>query len=143
MALLLVAIAGILQFAAQFAGLGLFAFKGLLPGSILFEAGYNLEIPIGVGNLLKSNGFVLVEPSVMSQLMSLGLIIEALGCRRAGYLAAFTAGLLLSFSGTGWIVLGAFVIGVAFVMGGRGLLIAGGVVAMLGMGRGRLRHRGA
>lgn len=132
-ALMLVAVAGILEFFAQFAGLRVFAFTGLLPDKILFEEFYNVEIPVGTGDMLKSNGFVLVEPSVFSQLMAVGLIIEAVSRRRLGYLAAFVAGLLLSFSGTGWIVLAAFVLGSAVVMGWRGLLIAGGVVGALGM----------
>lgn len=132
-ALMLIAIAGIVQFAAQFVGVHLFAFTGLVPDSLLIENGYNLEIPIGIGSLLKANGFVLVEPSVLSQLMSVGLIIEAVGRRRMPYLAAFTAALLLSFSGTGWIVLASFLIGAPVLMGRRGLMIAIGVVLLLGV----------
>ena len=128
-----IALAGILQFLAQFFGLGLFAFTGLLPDSILYESGYNLQILVGVGEVLKSNGFVLVEPSVFSQLMALALIIEAMGRRRLPYLAVFIAGLLLSFSGTGWIVLGAFVVGSMIGAGWRGLLIAVGVLIALGI----------
>lgn len=128
---LLVAVAGIIQFFAQFIGLRLFAFSGLFPETMLYELGYNLVIPVGVGDLLKANGFVLLEPSVYSQLMALALIIEALAFRRLGFLIAFTTGLLLSFSGTGWIVLGAFVLGSVIGMGGRGLLIASGVTVIL------------
>ena len=130
-ALMVIACAGVLQFIAQFFGLGLFSFTGILPDSLLFEAGYNLEIPLGIGDILKSNGFLLVEPSVLSQLMALGIIIEASGARRPPFLVAFVAGLLLSFSGTGWIVLGAFVAGSAIAMGKRGLIIALGVVVAL------------
>lgn len=128
---LIVAISGVIQFFAQFFGLGLFAFSGWLPETMLYELGYNLVIPVGVGDLFKANGFVLLEPSVYSQVMALALIIELLVFRRIGFLVAFTMGLLLSFSGTGWIVLGAFLLGSMIGMGGRGLLIASGVVLVM------------
>ena len=136
LALVLVAAAGILQFCAQFAGLRLFAFSGLLPDSILVESGWNLSIPSGVGDLLKANGLVLVEPSVFSQFTAIGLILEAMISRRPLYLAIFVVGLLLSFSGTGWIVLAAFLVGSAIGLGWRGLLIALGVAALLAMALG-------
>ncbi len=106
--LAIIAVLGIAQFAAQFAGLRLFAFTGLLPANLLLEQGYNLEIPVGIGDILKSNGLFLIEPSVFSQFMAVGLMIELLTARRALYFALFTAGMLLSFSGTGWIVLASF-----------------------------------
>jgi hypothetical protein len=126
-----IAIAGILQFCAQFIGVELFAFTGILPNSILVEAGYNLQIPIGVGSLLKSNGFFLIEPSTFSQVMTMGLIIEILAFKRVAYLALFIAGLLLSFSGTGWIVLGSFIIAAGLAMGWRGIAIAGATIILL------------
>jgi hypothetical protein len=128
---MLVALAGLLQFAAQFAGLRLFSFTGVLPDAVLFEQNYNLVIPVGIGELLKSNGFFLVEPSVFSQLMALALIIELLLLRRPLYFAAFAAGLMLSFSGTGWIVIAAFVVTAPLGMGRRGLVLAVIVVVLL------------
>lgn len=129
----IVAIAGAIQFAAQFAGISIFAFTGLLPDSILFESLYHLQIPLGVGDLLKSNGFFLIEPSTFSQVMAIALIAEILAFRRPAYLALFVGGLLLSFSGTGWIVLGAFVLAAAIGMGGRGIAIAVATVVVLGL----------
>jgi len=128
---MLVAIAGLLQFCAQFVGLRLFSFTGLLPDAALFEQGYHLEIPVGIGELLKSNGFFLVEPSVFSQLMALALIIELVVLRRPLYLAAFAVGLLLAFSGTGWIVIATFVVAAPLGMGRRGLVLAAVVVVLL------------
>jgi len=129
--LAIIAIAGILQFALQFVGLGLFAFTGLLPAGILYETGWNLQIPVGIGSILKSNGFFLVEPSVFSQFMGIGLIIEALTLRRVRFLALFALGLLLSFSGTGWIILLGFG-ATAFVgLGRRGLVIGLGALLIL------------
>jgi hypothetical protein len=125
-----IAIAGVLQFAAQFIGLSLFSFTGILPDSILYEKGYNLQIPI-VSGLYKSNGFFLVEPSVFSQFMALALAIEITAFKRLDRLCLFAAGLMLSFSGTGWIVLGCFIVAVAFGMGARGVALAAATVAML------------
>lgn len=134
----MIAVAGLLQFAAQFVGISIFAFSDFLPKSILFEAGYNLKIGAGLGLLYKSNGFFLVEPSVFSQVMAMALIIEILAFRRVRYLILFITGLLLSLSGTGWIVLASFVLATGVGMGKRGLVIAFGtlfaITLALGLG---------
>jgi hypothetical protein len=122
--LALIAVAGIIQFLLQFVGAGLFSFTGLLPDRILYEAGYNLVIPVGIGDVLKSNGFFLLEPSIFSQAMAMALMLEILTTRRAWLLALFLAALVLSFSGTGWIVLATFLLTVAGRLGRRGVLIA-------------------
>ncbi len=129
--LAIIAIAGILQFVAQFAGLRLFSFAGLVPERLLYETGYNVTIPVGIGEVLKSNGFFLIEPSVFSQFMALGLIIEVLSARRAATLALFAIGLLLSFSGTGWIVLAAFGLTAFLGLGRRGAVIGLGALLIL------------
>jgi hypothetical protein len=129
----LIAIAGLLQFCAQFIGLPLFSFRGLVPDAALFEDGYNLAIPFGIGSLLKSNGFFLLEPSIFSQFMAMGLAVEILTARRWRFLSLFAAGLIVSGSGTGWLVIGAFVISVAFGMGLRGVAIAVAVIAIFGV----------
>ena len=128
-----IAAAGLAQFAAQFAGAALFAFTGLLPASLLIEHDYNLIIPLGVDHLLKSNGFFLVEPSTFSQIMALALVIEALSLRRRAWLLLFAGGLLVAFSGTGWIVLAAFLLVALLAMGLEGLAIAGGILVLLGV----------
>jgi hypothetical protein len=125
--LAIIATAGILQFILQFAGLGLFSFSHILPERILYEANYNLEIPVGIGDALKANGFFLLEPSIFSQAMAMALIIETLATRRPWFLALFAAGLLLSFSGTGWIVLLSFLATVGARLGGRGVAVAAGL----------------
>lgn len=129
----LVAAAGILQFLAQLVGIRVFSFSGILPAAILIEFGFNVEIQSGIGSLLKANGFFLVEPSVFSQIMALGLIVNLLAFRQAGYICLFVAGLLLSFSGTGWIMLAAFVLGTGASMGLRGLMLAAMMLALLGL----------
>lgn len=131
--LALVAIAGIIQFAVQVVGIRLFSFRGIVPSALLFEDGYNLQIPVGFGNLFKSNGFFMLEPSVFSQMMALALMFEILVLKRTRVLALFASGLLLSMAGTGWIVLAAFVASVAFSMGRRGVIVSVVTLVMLGL----------
>jgi len=131
--LAVIAVCGILQFCAQFLGLHLFRFTGLLPDRWLLEIGYNLEIPVGVGAVVKSNGFFLLEPSIFSQTMALGLIAEMITFRRPVYFALFAGGLALSFSGTGILVLACFFLFAAPSLGGRGLAaitVGAGVLAV-------------
>jgi len=116
-----IAVAGLVQFILQFVGISFFAFSGVVPERLLIEEQYAVTIPIDRG-LNRSNGFFLVEPSVFSQFMAIGVIVEALYFRRAAYLALFFAALLASVSGTGWMVLGSYIIVLAVSSGGRGLL---------------------
>jgi hypothetical protein len=125
--LIAIAAAGIIQFIVQFAGLSLFSFSGLVPNALLLETGFNVVIPVGIGTLNKANGFFLLEPSIFSQAMAMGLIIEILTLRRLLFLSVFTIAILLAFSGTGLLVLAAFVISVAARLGIRGVVI--GVVS--------------
>lgn len=122
--LAIVAVAGLLQFALQTVGLALFSFRGLVPAGLLFEDGYNLIIPLGYGALFKANGFFMLEPSIFSQFMALGLIIEVLTARRVGIAVLLLLALLSSASGTGWIVLASFLISAGFTMGLRGVATA-------------------
>ena len=130
-----VAAAGVLQFAAQFVGLGLFSFEGVVPSAVLFEKGYNPRIPIA-GSLFKSNGFFLVEPSVFSQFMALALAIELVSFKRPALLCLFAAGFMLSFSGTGWFVLAGFVAAATAGMGARGVVLAAATLATLALAAG-------
>lgn len=121
LALAAIAVAGLVQFVVQFAGLSFFAFTGTVPDDLLIEEQYAVVIPIDRG-LFRSNGFFLVEPSVFSQFMAVGVIVEALYFRRAVFLALFFAALLSSVSGTGWMVLGSYIAVLAISAGRRGLL---------------------
>lgn len=132
--LAIIAIAGIVQFSAQFAGISIFSFREIVPDKLLFEDGYNLQIPIGTSGYFKSNGFFLLEPSVFSQFMALGLSIEILVLRRVRYIGLLLAGLIVSLSGTGWIILGSFILAVAVGMKGRGIVMALATVTLLGTG---------
>ncbi len=121
LALAALAVAGLAQFVLQFVGLSFFSFVGIVPDQFLIEEQYNVTIPIDRG-LNKSNGLFLVEPSVFSQFMAVGVVVEALYFRRAAFLALFFAALLFSMSGTGWMVLGSYIVVLAISAGRRGLV---------------------
>ncbi len=129
--LAIVAVAGMLQFAAQFAGIRVFSWRGFVPAAFLFEDGYNPMIPLGFANAYKANGFFLLEPSIFSQFMALALIVELLVGKRLGYILLFVTGLALSGAGTGWIVLVAFVGSAAFTLGRRGTVVAAVTLVVL------------
>jgi len=98
---------GIVQFAAQFVidGRQIILFFRLVPEFLLArdaQLGSNTIIPITQGSsLIKSNGVFLAEPSTMSQIAALGILIEVLEFRRPRYLFLLALGLLMSYSGTG------------------------------------------
>jgi hypothetical protein len=129
--LLVVAVSAVLQFAAQFV-LGaewMFPFDRLLPEP-LFIPGFNLVIEIG-GGMVKSTGLWLLEPSHLSQLMAVGLIVEFAQFRRPLVVATLVAGLGLSFSGTGIVLLAAFLPFLLIARGLGGWLVAGLALAAL------------
>ena len=129
----LIAIAGLIQFVAQFGGLSMFSFKSILPDNLTYENGYHVEVPIGIGtgNYFKSNGFFLLEPSICSQLMAMALCAEILVLARPRYVVLFLVALVVSLSGTGWLILGSFVITIAIGMKVRGLLLALATIGLL------------
>jgi len=106
--LVIVAAAGVLAFIGQFVGLTLFTFSHLVPARWLIERQYAVVIPLPGTSILRANGFFLVEPSVFSQFMAVGIVIEWLTFRRLPRMLLFLTGLLTSVSGTGWLVLATF-----------------------------------
>ena len=102
----------VVQFVAQFVvdGRELINFYGMVPdfllGSRFEDGGMHTIIPItSESSLLKSNGIFLVEPSVLSQITAVGILIEVLEFRRPRYLLVMALGLLMAYSGTGLMLL--------------------------------------
>lgn len=120
--LILVAVAGIIEFVCQFVGIQLFSFQGIIPDNFLVEYLFAVATPMGNG-MLRSNGFFLVEPSVFSQYMAIAITIEALYVGRPKWMMVFFAGVVLSVSGTGWMVLGIAVLQSAITAGRRGIVM--------------------
>ncbi len=105
----LIAICGILQFFGQFVIGKTYAFpiENLVPNQFVIK-GFNYLNPLYYGSsVLKTNGIFLLEPSTFSQLMAIGLLMEMMTRARIARLALFTLAIILSYSGTGLIVLAA------------------------------------
>lgn len=103
----LLAVGGILQFLLLLAGGTALAFPidKYLPTDFQ-TAGYNSIAPLFYGsNTYKSTGFVMLEPSFFSQLTALGLLAEIVGKMRLLRLAAYAGAMILSYSGTGMLIL--------------------------------------
>lgn len=75
-------------------------------------------------NYMKPNAIFLLEASFVSQYIALGLIIELIFFGRIGRLLLLVAGLLLSFGGTGLVLVGACAPFLVFRMSPRVLIIA-------------------
>ncbi len=131
--MLFVGAAGILQFFAQFAGVSIFSFSDYgVPIRFTQEyTFYNTVQTAGASSsVIKSNGFFLLEASIYSQMMALALCIELVYFQRLRHLAVFGLGLIVSVSGTGWMVMGAFVVGAVVSMGARGAAIGAGALGI-------------
>ena len=122
------AVAGIVQFFAQFVihGPWLFDITSLVPEALRNSGTFNTVIPVGSFN--KANGFFFREPSGFSFFMALALISEVVTHRRVARIACYTLALLLTYSGTGILVL---LIGTCYPLG-RKTFVRLGVVACVG-----------
>jgi hypothetical protein len=93
--------------------------------------GYMYVQPIKYGmTLMKPNAVFLFEASFVSQYVALGLIIELIFFGRIGRMLLLTAGLLLSFAGTGLALIAACAPFLIFRMSPRILLVAVVVAAV-------------
>jgi hypothetical protein len=106
---LILALCGIAQFAGQFVtGYEMLFPIDQLPDGLLL-GGYHNLIPLGSSGLYKSNGIFLTEPSELSQNLAIAIIIEFLFVRRFLQrllrLFILAAGMAVSFSGTGLVLL--------------------------------------
>ena len=109
--MLLLSCLAVAQFGAQFVvdGRKLIMFFGMIPDFLLGffnRGGENTIHPLTYGSsILKSNGLFLAEPSTLSIMTALGILIEVLEFRRSRHLVLMTLGLLVSYSGTGVLIL--------------------------------------
>ncbi|HVY36995.1 MAG TPA: hypothetical protein VHM31_03650 [Polyangia bacterium] len=100
----LCAVAGIAQFALQFAGIRWFQFTQMLPplSPLLVETHYAFNATLAYGSpILRSNGFFLLEPSMFSQLLAIAVCVEFFVKRRFRFLPVYGLAYAVSFSGTG------------------------------------------
>jgi hypothetical protein len=102
-----IAIAGVLQFVLQFVAGSAAAFpiEHFVPDAYRTQ-GYNDMAVLSYGShIYKATGFVMLEPSYFCQLCALGLTAELVHKSRAWRLMAYVAAIVVSYSGTGLLVL--------------------------------------
>jgi hypothetical protein len=122
--------AGIAQFAAQFVVKAdwLFNFSPYLPPVLRSADGYN--VVIAVGERVKSNGFFFKEPSLFSIVLALGILLELSTAKRWLRLAPMALALMLTYSGSGLLVLA---VGLLFPLRLRTVLRLLGAAVVAGM----------
>jgi hypothetical protein len=101
---LALALLGIFQYGAQFAGLHISSLSSLIPQlkPFLLEDFFNSNAILEYGsNIVRSNGIFLGEPSSFSQLIVIAASIEIVVKKRFKFLPVYAAAYLTSFSGTG------------------------------------------
>jgi hypothetical protein len=99
-----IAAMGIVQWLVQFAGIRIFSFMVTVPAlrPVLVESQFNFNPLMHYGStILRSNGFVLLEPSILSQTLALAVVVDYFILGRVKYLPLYGASYLLTFSGTG------------------------------------------
>ena len=104
----LCAILGIIQYLLQFVGLPLFSFMLAFPAlkPILVEPLFNYQPWVAYGSTtLRSNGFFLVEPSIFSQLLMLGVLVEYFIQRNWRFLPVYGVAYIFTYAGTGLLAL--------------------------------------
>jgi hypothetical protein len=103
------AVLGVIQYLIQFVGISIFSFMLTFPAlkPVLVESFYNFNPILYYGSkVVRSNGFFLLEPSIFSQVLALGMLIEFFVKKRVKYFPLYILAYFFSFSGTGLLSLG-------------------------------------
>lgn len=103
----LLALAGIAQYGLQLTVGPRYAFpiENFVPEAFIID-GFNMQAPIAYGETAyRVNGIFFSEPSFFSQFMAVAIVVELLTSNRLLRVALFGLALLLSYSGTGVILL--------------------------------------
>jgi hypothetical protein len=98
---------GIAQYSLQFVvnPRFLFPIENWVPGSFIVQH-YNKQAALAYGSeVYRANGVFLLEPSFFSQVLAVAIVAELCTLGRASRLAVFGIALLVSYSGTGMVVL--------------------------------------
>ena len=122
------------QFAFQFIG-GFVDLDRIVPPHLQLHGFVSTaEVRFGSG-ILRANGFVFLEPSFLSQFLAAGIICELMDRRRRFALLALGGGLIVTFSGTGVIMLGAGIVALTarFPLRRRALVIVAVAGCLLGV----------
>ena len=128
--MLIIAIIGIVQFLSQLVGIQFRDWLSFISQeNIIYN--YNYAIPISYGNsIYKSNGVFLAEPSFFSQLIALSIFFELYVFRKYIRLLILFPALLVSFSGTGLILLAVGLVPLLVKLKWNRLLVVGIISAI-------------
>ena len=104
------AVIGVVQFIGQLLGFPYFDIFDLISNQVKLS-GFNTYYPISYGSrIIKSNGWIYLEPSFFSQFMAMGIVLEMNNKKfdknSIIHIVTYSLALLVSFSGTGMILLG-------------------------------------
>jgi hypothetical protein len=100
------AILGILQFLIQLTGVPYVDLLATIVPPAFLKEGYNTSYGIEYRSAIhKSNGIFFLEPSYFSRHAAISILIELLFLKKMHRLAVFIPALLISFSGTGIMIL--------------------------------------
>lgn len=102
-----IAICGIAQFCLQFVLPTPFIFpiENLLPESLIVND-FNMEARLNyLSDIFRSNGVFMLEPSFFSQLLAVAMIVELCNQSRNSRLMIYLIALVMTYSGTGLVVL--------------------------------------
>lgn len=135
---LVIGVLGIVQYGAQFAIGATYAFpiENLVPAALKVSKFNSTGLLHYGSEVMRANGVFMVEPSVFSQLMAVGMVVEIVTRKRPACLAVMALAILVSYSGTGIVLL---VVGLAcegVIRKRWDLLLGTGVLAMLVAGVG-------
>ncbi len=99
----MVVVAGLtlLQYVTQIAGLGMPILEDFVPERLIAKDFIYLQEVVWGSGIQKPNALVMLEASFLSQFLALALIVEFWIFRRSRMLLLFGATLVLTFSGTG------------------------------------------
>jgi hypothetical protein len=107
-AVIILSCLGVAQFVAQFVvdGRELIKFYGIVPDFLTRDpASYWRGDLRNFNGIIKSTGMFLREPSFLSQITAIGILVEVLEFRRPRYLLVMALGFLVAYSGTGLLLL--------------------------------------
>lgn len=109
----------------------LFPIENFVPGAFIVQH-FNKQAALAYGSeVYRANGVFLLEPSFFSQVLAVGIVAELCTLARVTRLALFSTALIVSYSGTGMLVL-AVCLPVYLVTRRRwGLLLFGASVLVL------------
>lgn len=129
----LFAVLGIVQFFAQFVvGPEIAFYLDMAPPADLLLAGFNNlnELSYQAG-IYKANGVFMLEAAFLNQFLCIAVVIELITTRRLSYLALYGAGILVTYSGTGLLLLAAIAPAYIVRKGYFGLAAGGALLAVL------------